>query len=345
MSLTKQKVTTIEEGDVYLYTLSNSTGMTVKILNYGGIITECHVADRQGKFDDLVLGFKNFEDYLQLHPYFGALIGRVAGRLTHAQYRDHDKTINLLANDGPNHLHGGAKGFDKRLWQGNLSSEGDDQVLELELHSADGDQNYPGNLNIKVTYRLTDNQALEVHYEATSDKKTPLSMTQHSYFNLAGDASGSIIDHEFQIDADHYTSGNDIMTLSGKLESVSGQANDFRKPKPLKQALTKLHKEHGDLYWVNQNGDGLNKVAQVYEASKGRQMDVFTTSPCIQFYTGRYLSNQWIGKSGQTYQDLSGFCLECQKYPDPDGVEGKGANWLKPNETYRETTVYQFSVR
>lgn len=345
MSITKKLLTHIDDGEIILYTLTNQNGMMLKVLNYGGIITECYTPDREGKFDDVILGFNQFEDYLQMHPYFGALVGRVAGRLSKARYQDHDKTVQLLANDGPNHLHGGAKGFDKQLWQGSIIKNENREALELELKSIDGDQGYPGNLNIKVTYCITSGHTLEIDYLAYSDQKTPLSMTQHSYFNLAGESSGSILNHEFQIDSEYITSGDEIMTLSGQLEAVQDQANDFRTAKQLKQVISGLHKEHGDLYWMNSEQEGLQEVAQVYEPKKGRQMKVFTTLPCLQFYTGRYISDQWIGKSGKPYQNLSGFCLECQKYPDPDGVEGRGSNWLHPHETYREKTIYQFSAR
>jgi aldose 1-epimerase len=345
MSISKQYLTTIDEGDVFLYTLTNLLGMQMNVLNYGGIITELHAPDRHGNFDDVVLGFKTFEEYLQPHPYFGTLVGRVAGRLTGARYQDRGHKIQLLANDGPNHLHGGAKGIDKRLWQGNVVQNGEHETLELELKSPDGDQGYPGNLTIKVTYSLTSNHAVKIDYHAQCDQKTPLSLTQHSYFNLAGESSGSILDHQIQINADYFTSGNEIMTLSGELEDVSNQANDFRISKTLRSALSGIHKQHGDLYWVNQKQKTFSKVAQVYEPNKGRQLDVYTSLPCLQFYSGRYLSDQWIGKSGNAYQDLSGLCLECQKYPDPDGIEGRGANWLNPHEKYRETTVYQFSSR
>lgn len=344
--ITKENYGFSSKGRVFRYTLTNQQGMCVKVLNYGGIITECHVPDRNGKLDDVVLGFDNLTSYFKNHPYFGALVGRVAGRITKAKYTNEGKDVFLKANDGFNHLHGGEEGFDKKLWESDIVQLNGRDALELSLLSPSGDQGYVGEVQIKVIYQLKQNNELSIRYSAKSDSKTPLSLTQHSYFNLAGEAKGTTLGHKIKIHAESYTSSDESMTLSDKIEPVENTAVDLREWMSLKEKVKTFHKEHGELYWSKEHKDREQTlVAEVYEPESGRHLEVRTSYPCLQFYTGKYISDEWVGKSGQAYQSFSGLCLECQKYPNPNGVDGHGANWCHPDQDYLETTSYKFSVK
>lgn len=333
------------ENELQSFTLQNSKGMVLKAINYGAIITELHVPDRHGQSRNVVLGLEKLENYFDEHPFFGAIAGRVAGRITGAQINLQGEVFQLLANDGDNHLHGGAKGFDKLFWDTEIKEGDDGKYLEFKLHSPDGDEGYPGALDVVIEYHLTENNELRIEYFAESTKLTSLSMTQHSYYNLKGEGEATVLDHSLCIPADTYTPGDDTMTLSGKEESVVGTIYDLRKPRVLKDIMGDFHLQHGELYWPTKPKKGeLSQVAEVWEESSGRKMKVLSTYPCIQFYSGRYLSEQWKGPSGRVYQPYSGFCLECQKYPDPEGIDGRGSNYLFAGEEYRETTIYQFST-
>lgn len=323
------------------YTLTNTNGLVLKVLTYGGIITELHVPGRDRKMADVVLGFSGLADYLGRHPYFGAITGRVAGRITQGKFDLEGRSYQLAVNNAPNHLHGGLCGFDKRLWK---ASE-DEGALRLEYHSPDGEEGYPGSVDISVTYALTKDNEVVIRYEAATDHTTPFNPTNHSYFNLAGEGNGEIGDHVLQIFADTFVPTAEDLTLSGRRESVAGRANDFRNPRPVGEAVPRLLKNHGDAYLVrNHNALAPELVARVSHPASGRIMEVLSTETCVQFYTGVFLDGSFTGKSGVPYGPHAGLCLECQGYADGVNHPEFASGLLRPGETYRQTTAYRFSV-
>lgn len=326
---------------VGLHMLTNANGMSVSLLTFGGIVTALRAPDRHGVQSDVVLGFDTLAPYLAPHPYFGAITGRVAGRITDAAFTLDGVAYPLARNDPPNHLHGGVRGFDKHLWSARPFTRGDgDESLRLSRVSPDGEEGYPGNVSVAVTYTLTSGNALVIETEASADRATPFSLTHHSYFNLAGEGSGSVENHALQIHADAYAPADATMTLSGRREPVT-RANDFRKPRRVGDAIPGLHQKHGDLYFVS--GSGLHEVAILGEPSSGRRLTVSTTEACIQFYTGKSLDGTLVGKSGRAYGPYSGLCLECEGYPDGANTPALGDIILRPGNTLRQTTIYAFS--
>jgi aldose 1-epimerase len=329
------------------FTLSNDHGLTLKAINYGGIITELHAPDRQGHAGDVVLGLKNLQAYLDGHPYFGAIVGRVAGRITAARFNLDGQAYPLVCNDPPNHLHGGINGFDKKLWAAEAAENGaGDPCLTLSYTSPDGEEGYPGNVCTTVTYTLTPQNELRIDYTATTDKPTPFSLTSHSYFNLAGEGSGTIGNHLLQIHTDRYVPADDQMTLSGRIESLEGQTVDFRQQKPMAEIIGEPLHTHGDNYVIRQGtDDAVVPVATVIDPSSGRILDVFSSASCLQFYTAKFLGQDNLkGKSGIIYGAHDGFCLECHGYPDGINAPEIDDITLRPGETYRQITVYRFST-
>lgn len=332
--------------EVTAFTLSHA-GLTIKAITYGGIITELHVPGRDGKVEDIVLGLPSLEAYLAGHPWFGAITGRVAGRITGGTFELDGKSFQLELNQPPNHLHGGADALDKKNWHGEAATNTKGEpFLVLTYRSPDGECGYPGNVDIKVTYTLSNDAVLRIDYEATTDRATPFSLTNHSYFNLAGEAAGSVENHVLQIHADHFVPADDELTLSGTIQPVAGQANDFTRPKPLGEALDGLLKQHGDNYMIRRSEPKvLVPVARVEQKSSGRSMEVESTEACLQFYTGKFLDETRVtGKSGRVYQPFDGLCLECQGYPDGVNHPELDDIVLRPDETYRQTTLYKFTT-
>ncbi len=326
-----------------LVTLSNRNGLTVRITNYGGIITELHVPDREGLLKDVVLGFDSLEPYLAAHPYFGAIVGRAAGRISKGEFEIDGKRYALAINDPPNHLHGGLVGFDKKLWTIESDSGQTGESLKLSCSSPDSEEGYPGNVHVEVTYSLTEDNELAIHYEATSDQATPISLTNHSYFNLNGEGSGNILDHQLQIFADRYTPTDKYLTFTGKLLSLDGLPNDFKTPALIGSRIDRLLKNHGDNYVVNRSSNELTLAARLVSPESGRVMETLTTQDCLQFYTGKYLDGTLTGKSGNPYNAHTALCLECQGYPDAVNHDAFGSVALSPDEKYQHTTVYRFS--
>lgn len=330
---------------VDLHTLENSTGFSVGVLTLGGIITSILAPDRAGRLDDVVLGLPSLDGYLTNPPYFGAIIGRVAGRVSNAQFTMDGRTYPLVANDGANHLHGGLQGFDKKVWSAaRVEREDNAPSLRLFRVSPDGEEGYPGNLSVAITYTLAENNTLIIESEATTDKATPLSLTSHSYFNLAGERSGaSVSDHVLMIDADSYAPADAAMTILGTREGVTA-ANDFRSPRQLGAAIPNLHLGHGEMYFLGERLDSPKVVAVVEHPASGRTLAVATTEPCLQFYTGASLDGTISGKSGRPYDQYTGLCLECQGHPDGTTSPSLGDITLRPGETRRGTTSYTFST-
>lgn len=324
------------------YQLTNATGTSVSILTQGGIVSALHVPDRHGVFADVVLGFDTLASYLAPHPYFGAIVGRVAGRISGARFMLDGVDYPLACNDAPNHLHGGIRGFDKHLWSASPNTRDDGaKSLRLTRMSADGEEGYPGNVTVAVTYTLTDDNALVIETEASTDRATPFSLTHHSYFNLSGEGSGPVGNEFLQINADTYAPTDAKLTLLGRREPVT-PANDFRESRKVADAIPGLHQEHGDLYFLS--GTGLREVALLTDPASGRRLTVSTTENCLQFYTGRYLNGTLVGKSGSSYAAHAGLCLECQGYPDGANTPALGDIILRPGHPLRQTTIYAFST-
>jgi aldose 1-epimerase len=326
------------------YTLTNAHGLLARVISYGGIVTQLHVPDRNGQIADVVLGFDNLEQYLAGHPFLGCITGRVAGRLTRGTFSLDGKVYTLAINDPPNHLHGGKRGFDKQLWRAEIFSE-EKKRLRLSYHSPDGEEGYPGNVQVSVTYSLTDANEFVIDYEAVSDRATPLNLTNHSYFNLAGEGSGRIDGQVLQIFADNYAPADETMTLLDRREPVAGQPNDFNRPRRIGDALPGLWKNHGDVYFVRPGpAAALAPVARLLDPPSGRMMEIFSTAPCVQLYTGVSLDGTLKGKSGQRYTQHAGLCLEWEDYPNGGNQPHLGDIILRPGATYGQTTSHTFSI-
>jgi aldose 1-epimerase len=334
---------------VELYTMINNSGVEVRAMTYGAIITSIRVLDRSGALGDVVLGFDTLNGYLADSPYFGAVVGRYGNRIAKGQFTLDGRTYKLAANNGPNHLHGGVKGFDKRMWSARPFDTPAGVGVTLTRTSADGEEGYPGNLKASVTYTLTDKNELMIKYEATTDKATPVNLTQHTYFNLAG--SGDILGHELMLNADRYTPVDATLIPTGELASVQGTPFDFRKPTRIGARIAQpdpqLKNGNGyDHNWVlNRTGNGLQQAARVFEPGTGRTLDVATTEPGIQFYSGNFLDGTLTGKRGTVYKFRSALCLETQHFPDSPNHPNFPTTTLKPRATYASQTVFTFGVR
>lgn len=333
-----------------LYTVRNSNGIEATITSYGGRVVTLKTPDRQGRFEDIVLGFDSLDGYLAKNPYFGALVGRYANRIANAEFTVGGKTYYLARNDGPNSLHGGLKGFDKVAWQSKPVEVDEGPAIELTYLSADGEEDYPGNLKVTVRYTLTDKNELKIDYQAATDKETILNLTNHSYFNLLGHAAGSILDHLVMINADEFTPVNEHLIPTGERRRVAGTPFDFRK---LEAIGTRIDEKEQQLkygigfdhnYVLNKGHSALVPAARVTEPSTGRTIEVSTTEPGIQFYTGNHLDGSVRGKGGVIYGFRSGFCLETQHFPDSPHHPEFPSTALKPGQEYRSTTVFTFSI-
>lgn len=341
--ITRKKFGMMPDGrEIEEFHFQNSGGLSAKVITYGGIITQLRVPDKQGKLADVVLGFDNLAQYLAGHPYFGCITGRVAGRLTRGTFSLDGKGYTLAINDPPNHLHGGNVGFDKRVWKAEIAGSAAGSKLSLSYFSPDGEEGYPGNVNVRVAYSLTDQNEFVVDYEASTDKATPLNLTSHSYFNLAGEGSGSVEDHELQIFADEYAPTDDRMTHLDTRKAVAEAGNDFSSPRRLGDMIPYLWKRHGDNYFVR-GAARLKPVATLADPKSGRRMEIFSTASCVQFYTGASLDGTLKGKSGRPYTRHGGLCLECQGYPNGVRAPALGDIVLRPGQTYRQTTAHKFS--
>ena len=324
---------------VEAFTLTNAKGMEVRAITYGGIITSIRVPDRSGAVGDVVLGFDALESYLKGHPFFGPIVGRYGNRIARGQFTLDGHTYKLATNNGPNHLHGGIVGFDKAVWSAQPLSAGIGVVFTHT--SPDGDEGYPGTLKVRVTYTLTERNELMVDYRASTDKATPVNLTQHSYFNLAG--SGDILSHELAVQADRYTPVDSTLIPTGELASVEGTPFDFRKPMAIGARIEQPHEQlkFGQGYDHNfvLNGSGMRPVVRVTDPKSGRTLDVATTEPGLQFYTANYLDGTLKGKGGQVYNRRAGFCLETQHYPDSPNKPKFPSTIVKPGEEYSSTTT------
>lgn len=334
------------------YTLINANNLVLRCLDYGGIITELRTPDREGRFADIVLGFDKLDDYLRGHPYFGANVGRCANRIAKGVFTLERKQYKLATNNGPHHLHGGINGFDKKLWRAEPFVHNVGPGIQFSYISPHGEEGYPGRLSVTIRYTLTDTNELIIDYRATTDAPTLCNLAHHSYFNLAGHDQGTILEHEAFFAARHYTPADDTLIPTGKIVSVSGTPFDFTRPKPIGKDLAQVGGQPVgyDLNFVLDKGptERPEFAARIVEPRSGRTLEVYTTEPGLQFYTGNFLDGTLRGKGGAVYKQYAGFCLEPQKYPDsihqPQWWD-KSNPILKPGEIYKQTTIYKFGVR
>lgn len=337
---------------VHLFALQNSNGLEVCALDYGGIIVSLKAPDREGRFADVVLGFDSLPQYLNEHPYFGAIVGRCANRIAKGQFSIEGKTYHLATNIGPNHLHGGIVGFDKVLWQTKPFQNKWGTGVHLFYLSRDGEEGYPGNLDCRVTYTLTDENELIIDYNATTDKTTPLNLINHSYFNLAGEGRGNILSHELYINADKFTPVDSSSIPIGVVQRVHNTPLDFTRARVIGERIEAENEQlkfgngydHNFVLKKEKEGE-LTLAATAYEKISGRFLKVFTTEPGIQLYTANYLDGSLKGKSGVNYQKRSAFCLETQHFPDSPNQPSFPSTLLRPGQAYISRTVYQFLVR
>jgi len=335
---------------VNLYTLTNANGVEIDAMDYGGIIVSIRVPDRKGQFADVVLGHETLEGYIPNPPYIGAIVGRYANRIANGTFTLDGKPYPLPKNDGPNTLHGGTeKTFNQVVWVGE-PLKGKAGVTFTYL-SKDGDDGWPGNVKVRVTYTLTNANELVIDYEATTDKATPINLSQHSYFNLAGEGTGDILSHEIILNADRFTPVDKNLIPTGELRPVKGTPMDFTTSTKIGSRIDGNYDQlvlgHGyDHNWViNRKGEGLTLAARVYEPASGRVMEVSTTQPGIQFYTGNFLDGTVIGKKGHVYKHRYGLCLETQHFPDSPNHPDFPNTILRPGETFRQKTVFKFSTK
>lgn len=338
-SVTKSNFGKLPNGKpVDLFTLTNKRGMICKVTNYGTIITELHVPDRGGALGDVVLGFDNLSEYLRGHPYFGCTVGRYANRIAHGRFALGDKNYKLAINNGSNSLHGGLRGFDKVLWKATPLK---DAAVQFTYSSPDGEEGFPGKLDVTVTMTLTERNELSIDYKAVTNKPTPVNLTNHTYFNLAG--SGDIKNHRLILASDFYTPVNAEMIPTGEVRSIQKTALDFTKPVPLGVRFSKLGGKplgYDHNFILRSNGNSI--AARVTDPKSGRVLEVVTTQPALQLYTGNHLDGSITGKGGMVYHAHTGFCLETQHYPDSVNQAHFPSTILNPGETYQQSTVYRF---
>jgi aldose 1-epimerase len=346
MSIEKQPYGKTPDGtEVDQYTLTNANGLKVKIITYGATITAVEVPDRNGKLANVTLYCDSLEDYASQTAYFGAAVGRYANRIAKGKFTLDGKEYTLATNNGENHLHGGLKGFDKCVWQAE-PVEGDGQVsVVFSLVSPDGDEGYPGQLKATVIYALTNDDELKMQYTATTDKPTVVNLTNHAYWNLAGAGSGDVLGHELMLNADQFLPVDAGLIPLGELQPVENTPMDFTTPKTIGSRLEHVEGGYDHCYVLKQEQPGeMSLAARVVEPSSGRVMEIHTTQPAIQFYTGNFLDGK-ITAGGVAYQKHAGFCLETQHYPDSPNQPEFPSTVLRPGETYRQVTVHKFSVQ
>ena len=337
---------TPEGEEVFLYTLTSAKGLRARITNYGAILVSLEVPDRHGKLDDVTLGFENLDGYLTQKVYFGATVGRYANRIGNARFALDGVEHKLAANNGPNHLHGGLKGFDKVVWKPVEVTAGDDRAwVKLTYLSKDGEEGYPGNLHCTVTYTLTNNDELRLDYEAETDKKTVLNLTNHTYWNLAGQGVGDILGHELLLNATRFTVVDKGLIPVGITASVVDTPLDFLAPRTIGARIRQLRYGYDHNFVMNGPINAMKSAARVSEPTSGRIMEVLTTEPGIQLYTGNFLDGSVIGKGGKVYARHTGFCLETQHYPDSPNKPNFPSTVLEPGRKFASTTVYKFSAK
>jgi aldose 1-epimerase len=335
---------------VELYTLTNARGMQVRAISYGAIIQAIRVPDRSGHLGDVTLGHDSLQGYLTASPYFGAVVGRYANRIARGRFTLEGRTYRLAINNGPNHLHGGLRGYDKVVWRARSFQRADTAGVRFEHTSPDGDEGYPGTVWVAVTYSLLPSNELVVEYQATSDRPTPVSLSQHTYFNLAGEGTGDILQHVLTVNADRYTPVDTTLIPTGELASVARTPFDFRKGTAIGARIgqpdpqLQRGKGYDHNFVLSQTKPGLFHAVHVMEPKSGRTLDISTTEPGLQFYSGNFLDGTITGKAGHVYGFRSGLVLETQHFPDSPNQPGFPSTVLRPGEEYRTRTVFAFGV-
>jgi aldose 1-epimerase len=336
---------------VDLYTLKNKNGVEARITNYGGIVVSLNVPDRKGAFGDVVLGYDSLSSYVANNPFFGCLVGRYGNRIAKGYFKLDGVEYKLAINNGPNHLHGGLKGFDKAVWKAEPVTGEESAGVRLSYLSTDGEEGYPGNLAVTVVYTLTDSNTLKIDYSATTDKPTPCNLTNHSYFNLSAGTTSDILGTELTVNADRMTPVDKTLIPTGELKSVEGTPFDFRKPMKIGARIDDKDEQiqfgggYDHNFVLNGEAGTMRLAAVASDSASGRVMEVLTTEPGVQFYTGNFLDGSITGKNGIVYNKRSGFCLETQHFPDSPNHQDFPTTILKPGETYQTTTVYKFTVK
>jgi len=341
--ITKASFGNADGKEVFLYTLTNDKGDQVKISTYGGVVTSWVAPDKSGNRSSIVLGFDSLSGYLAKPPYFGALIGRYGNRIARGKFKIDGFEYTLATNDGPNHLHGGNKGFDKVVWE---SSVANDSIPSLSLSylSKDGEEGYPGNLQVNVKYTLTDEDELKIEYSATTDKPTVLNLTNHSYFNLTGDVANTILNQRLQIDADNYTPVDSTLIPTGQIVSVKGTPFDFTTAEKIGARIDSVKGGYDHNFVLNSKGGSLQKVATLSDDGSGRELQVFTTEPGLQFYTGNFLDGTIKTSDGKAINKNTALCLETQHFPNSPNQPSFPSTLLSPGQTFHSETVYKLSV-
>jgi len=342
-SFVQQEYGQVDGKTVTQFTIQNANGMVLKLINYGGTVTDLLVPDKNGQTGNVVLGYDSLGGFLQNgNPYFGCLVGRYANRIANARFTLDGKTYTLAANNNGNSLHGGIKGFDKVIWDAEPLG---DSSVKLTYLSKDGEEGYPGNLQAEVIYTLTADNALKIEYTATTDKATPVNLTNHCYFNLSGGTDTTILDHELMLKADKYTAVNDKLIPTGENPAVSGTPMDFTTAKKVGRDIAQVPGGYDHNWVLSKSGNDLELAATLYHAASGRFMEVYTTEPGVQFYSGNFLDGTLKGRDGRNYVKHAGLCLEAQHFPDSPNQPSFPNTILKPGEKYHQVTIYKFSVK
>jgi aldose 1-epimerase len=349
-TMTKPGVTSKDWGEVdgkkvQLYSLTNKNGETVTITNYGGIVTSWVTPDKHGNKSSVIIGMDSLSEYLKKPPYFGALIGRYGNRIGDAKFTLDGKTYQLAANNGKNSLHGGNKGFDKVVWDATPGTDTTKPSLTLSYLSKDGEEGYPGNLKVTVVYTLTDDDALNIDYSAETDKATPVNLTNHSYFNLTGSTANTILNHTLMIDADHYTPVDTSLIPTGKIEPVKGTPFDFTKPEAIGARIDSVKGGYDHNFVLNRKDSSLQLVAVLSDTLSGRKLEVYTTEPGLQFYSGNFLDGKFSSHDGKPVNFRTALCLETQHFPDSPNKPNFPSTILKPGQKYHSETKYKISVQ
>jgi aldose 1-epimerase len=350
-TITRSSFGKLEDGkEISLYTLTNAAGTVATITNYGGIIVSIKTKDKNGNLEDIVLGFDSLSSYVKNNPFFGAIVGRYGNRIAKGKFKLDNQTYNLAVNNGANHLHGGLKGFDKVVWVGDNYNTPDGAVLKLTYTSKDLEEGYPGNLQTEVTYTLTNDNELKIDYKATTDKKTVVNLTNHSYFNLSGNTKTDILHHTVSIAASKFLPVDKGLIPTGELKDVKGTPFDFTTPHVVGERINDKDQQLQigggyDHCWVFDDTEKFSPKATVYDSTSGRFMEVFTTQPAVQFYSGNFLSGAVTGKFNTLYTKRFGLCLETEHYPDSPNQPSFPTTVLNPGEVYSSQTVYKFSVK
>ncbi|MCF8378207.1 MAG: galactose mutarotase [Bacteroidales bacterium] len=344
MEVNKELYGNIDEEDIFLFTLKNSSGFTVQITNYGGIITSIKTPDKNGYIDEVVLGYDNLKSYLIESPYFGAIVGRFVNRIANGRFTLDGKEYRLTTNELKHHLHGGKSGFDKKVWKP-LEFTNDQTVgIKLYYFSPDGEEGYPGNLDVEVVYSITPDSELIIDFKATTDKPTPINLSQHSYFNLSGTSGRNILGHHLMLDADKYLEVDELHIPTGEIKKVNNTQMDFRKSMEIGARIGMVGGGYDHNYILNNKGK-MAKVAELFDPYSGRVMEVRTTQPGIQFYSGNFLDGSIVGEYGLVYQRHHGLCLETQHFPDSPNHPNFPDTILRPGEKYHHQTSFKFGIK